>query len=307
MRLLNTSTFELETFFDSDHPPYAILSHTWGDQEVTFQEIQLEHSRSLLHSLRQRILEGETIEGFGTQADDFKYIWCDTCNIDKTSSAELSEAINSMYHWYGNQTCYAYLADVPCARRFVDAIAYSEDFDFARWFRRGWTLQELIAPSEVTFFDQKWQPIGTRTELKSYIADITGIDQDVLSGEADPLTFSVAIRMSWASKRETTRKEDVAYCLIGLFGVHMPLIYGERERAFIRLEEEIMKTTDDHSLFAWRADASLAHQLEGGLLASSPLQFQDSHNIVPIINDNPDTQSPHFMTNKGISIPLPIF
>ena len=172
----------------------------------------------------------ESVGQFGT---------ADLCCIDKTSSAELSEAINSMYRWYQESgVCYAYLADVP-----------PNAFSKSRWFTRGWTLQELIAPSTVIFLDQKWQEIGTKSSLQRVISEITGIPTDILLG-GDLEDASIAQRMSWASKRETTRVEDAAYCLMGIFSIHMPMLYGEGERAFIRLQEEIMRVSDDHSLFA---------------------------------------------------------
>jgi hypothetical protein len=167
-------------------------------------------------------------------ADGFEYVWIDTCCIDKTSSSELSEAINSMYKWYQEaEVCYVYLADV-----FPDISTSS--FAKSRWFTRGWTLQELIAPSSVIFFDAHWRDIGTKASLVKPIAEITGIHIDALSN-GRVSRFSVAQRMSWASRRETTREEDIAYCLLGIFSINMPLLYGEGQKAFLRLQEEIMK------------------------------------------------------------------
>jgi len=176
MRLLHTSTFKLESFFDEELPAYVILSHTWGDEEVTLQELQQEESVVLLNSLKIRMVKGESPDDIKdvkkglmkivgcvlrAEKDGFEYIWLDTCCIDKTNSTELSEAINSMYHWYKDQLCYAYLADVPHS---PDQISLDRDSAFAksRWFKRGWTLQELIAPSSVLFFDEAWNFMGTR-------------------------------------------------------------------------------------------------------------------------------------------------
>ena len=252
MRLLRTSTFKLESFFDERLPPYAILSHTWGDEEITFQELQQKDATILLNSTKMQTVNGKPLHGFQSikkgflkivgcalqaEKDGFEYIWCDTCCIDKTNSTELSEAINSMYHWYKGQLCYAYLADVPHTSH-QGSIETDSAFAKSRWFTRGWTLQELIAPSRVVFFDETWQFMGTRSNFKDFIAEKTSIDREVLDGE-DPTLSSIAKRMSWASQRETTRVEDLAYCLMGLFGVNMPLIYGEKHKAFIRLQAEI--------------------------------------------------------------------
>src|SRR2546421_7862846 len=146
-----------------------------------------------------------------------------TCCIDKTSSAELSEAINSMYRWYqGSMVCYAYLAGVPPKALDPQNGIERSEFSRSRWFTRGWTLQELIAPPMVIFLDQEWQEIGTKSSLHGTISTITGIPSNILLG-GDLESASVAQRMSWASKRETKRVEDVAYCLMGIFGINMPL------------------------------------------------------------------------------------
>ncbi|KAH8719198.1 hypothetical protein GQ44DRAFT_742073 [Phaeosphaeriaceae sp. PMI808] len=191
----------------------AISVHTWGDYEITFQDVERRIADK--KAGYEKVKRTCSIAA----AHGFKY----------ASSAELSEAINFMYRWYqGSGMCYAYLADT-----------ISPEFSKSKWFTRGWTLQELIAPSMVIFLDQEWQEI---------VSEITGIPDTILQG-ADLESPSIAQRMSWASKRETTRVEDLSYCLIGIFGISMPLLYGEGDRAFIRLQEEIMKISDDHSLF----------------------------------------------------------
>ncbi|KAF2488695.1 HET-domain-containing protein [Lophium mytilinum] len=323
MRLLRTSTFRLESFFNNDIPPYAILSHTWGDEELTLQELQEQSSIYLLEHLYDYSKPDTWGEKHGfikiaacaaqARKDGFEYMWCDSCCIDKTNSTELSEAINSMYHWYKGHLCYAYLADVPPSPDGAISLKNDAPFTQSRWFTRGWTLQELIAPSSVVFFDKNWNRMGTRSEFASFISDKTGIDRAVLGGE-DPQSSSIAKRMSWASQRETTRIEDLAYSLMGLFGVNMPLLYGERDRAFLRLQEEIMKISDDHSLFAWTGpvDPNFAGNfvaVQSGLLASSPAYFSDSRHIVPSGQHGKDDdafQAPYSMTNKGIRITLPI-
>jgi hypothetical protein len=122
-------------------------------------------------------------------------------------------------------------------------------FKASRWFTRGWTLQELIAPPFVEFYAEDWTEIGTRSSHRKELSIITGIDIRVLGG-ANPAICNVAERFSWAASRATTRLEDGAYSLLGIFQVHMPLLYGESERAIIRLQEEIFKTTEDYTLFA---------------------------------------------------------
>ena len=321
MRLLKTSTFELEEILDEKKlPQYAILSHRWEGEEITLQELQQKDTIILLNSIKTRVANGEPLYSFQNikkgfvkiigcalqaEKDGIKYVWCDTCCIDKTNSTELSEAINSMFHWYKVQRCYAYLGDVPYAGHHVSTKRGSA-FAESLWFTRGWTLQELIAPSHVFFFDQTWQSIGTRSDFKDSIAEITGIDRGVLDG-GDPALCCIAKRMSWASRRETARVEDGAYCLMGLFGVNMPLIYGERHKAFIRLQTEIMKYSDDQSLFAWKTLPAV-DDVRCGLLASSPKCFTEARNISPFSRHASDdeSQAPFSMTSRGVSISLPI-
>ena len=180
----------------------------------------------------------------------YEYLWIDSCCIDKTSSSELSEAINSMYLWYGQaNACYAYLADVPSAE---DPRATDSSFRKSRWFTRGWTLQELIAPRSLTFLSAEWEVIGSKFALDDLIEEITGIPDAALLHRKTLDNFSVAQRLSWASARETTRIEDRAYSLLGIFDISMPTLYGEGERAFRRLQEEILLRVPDQSLFAWK-------------------------------------------------------
>jgi hypothetical protein len=238
--------------------------------------------------------------------DGYKYIWIDTCCIDKSSSAELSEAINSMFSWYqGSAVCYAFLSDY---RHHGDQ-AQDCTLSKSRWFTRGWTLQELIAPSEVRFFDSGWTPFGDRRLLSSHIATVTRIDEallrresvcyhhDVLSRRgcqdcsrgATALTgrslksYSISARMSWAARRETTRVEDTAYCLLGIFDVAMPLLYGEGLKAFRRLQEEIVRHSNDQTFLVW--DRWLYRQRmlpTDTFFAPHPACFMDGHLFRPI-------------------------
>jgi hypothetical protein len=234
--------------------------------------------------------------------EGLKYVWVDTCCIDKTSSAELSESINSMFEWYRlSSVCYAYLDDVPSS----DAIReQSSKFSKSLWFTRGWTLQELIAPSKVHFYGSGWTKIGEKHDLIDVLERITGITRDVLRG--GPLSnVSIGMRMSWMARRKTTRKEDTAYCLMGIFNVNMPMLYGEGgTKAFIRLQEEIMKESDDQTLFAWCATAeSEKDRPYRGILAASPEEFTGFKRITPFPIINAGVQQiPLAVTNRGIRI-----
>jgi hypothetical protein len=339
MHLLNVFTGRLEEYFGSQIPSYAILSHTWGLEEVTFLDIQnissghpnsstgtaTDHQAHALSdsSTERKIFEAvhppsvQRKSGYAKiryacrQAilDSHTYVWIDTCCIDKSSSAELTEAINSMFRWYQDAAiCYAYLEDIMLekgADLTVDSICSS------KWFTRGWTLQELLAPEEVKFFGSPgsfssagalWIPLGTKFNLADEITSATGIDQASLLVPGQLNQKSIAQRMSWAAKRRTTRPEDMAYCLLGIFGVTMPLLYGEGQVAFFRLQEEIMKYSDDQSLFAW--STSHGTQVQSGIFAPSPANFETRRAIVPIRRRT--HTSPYSMTNKGLQIELPL-
>lgn len=264
MRLLNTTTLELKTY-QRDCPPYAILSHTWGENEAPFEAFvakpRWRRGLSRLHKRKyQKVVQACAL----ARRQEYDWIWIDTCCIDKTSSTELSEAINSMYRYYESSSlCIAYLVDVVD----VDATSPREDqilsLASSRWFTRGWTLQELIAPPAVEFYNREWAEVGTKISLSSSLEKITSVPAALFSQAWHTLTaggmarqslhlLSVAQKLSWAAGRETTRAEDIAYCLMGLFDVHMPLLYGEGEaKAFARLQAEIARSTNDQSLFAW--------------------------------------------------------
>ncbi|KAI0910547.1 HET domain protein [Ustulina deusta] len=289
MWLINTNTLELEEFIGSDRPDYVILSHTWGEGEVLFSHVQA-----------GRLLDDE---GRGSQKikktcelarnEGFEYAWIDTCCIDKSSSVELAEAINSMFEWYASAaTCYVYLED-------LSTDAPIESFGSCRWFSRGWTLQELVAPDDLIFFDQGWNKRGTKLGIANLIEEVTSIDQRVLRNKGLLRTMPVAQRMSWAASRVTTRPEDIAYCLLGLFDVNMPLIYGEgRKKAFFRLQEEIIRKENDLSIFMWRSQPG--EQKHRGFLAYGPEEFAAESRTSLVKSE---IYSPEFaMTNKGIRI-----
>ncbi|KAH7082792.1 heterokaryon incompatibility protein-domain-containing protein [Paraphoma chrysanthemicola] len=243
MRLINCSTRELEEYFGDDIPHYAILSHTWGSDEVTFTDITCDQAAAKRKKGYQKI-DYTCIQALD---DALEYAWVDTCCIDRSSSAELSEAINSMFDWYKKASvCYAYLSDVVVERA-------ASELPKSRWFTRGWTLHELLAPNQVAFFDVGWQRLGSKSGRAQLISEITKIDESALGakGSSDLCKFSVAARMSWASRRRTTRVEDIGYSLLGIFEINMPLLYGEGTRAFVRLQEEIIRRTPDDSILAW--------------------------------------------------------
>ncbi|KAF6811820.1 het domain protein [Colletotrichum plurivorum] len=261
MRLLNTSSLELREFLDSDIPGYAILSHTWESEEVTLKDLSDPHSQTKKGFSKIRACCAQA------RKDEHEWVWIDTCCIDKTSSAELSEAINSMFLWYKKaKACYVYLSDLPAQLPGeLDLTA----FRVVRWFTRGWTLQELIAPRYIEFFDQNWNEIGTKLSLANLIAEITGIRTSVLRGKEAVSSVSVAERMCWAAERETSRREDVAYCLLGIFDIQMPLLYGEGSKAFIRLQQEILRVSEDSTIFLW----TTTNGWESGVLATNPSGF----------------------------------
>ncbi|RPD58640.1 HET-domain-containing protein [Lentinus tigrinus ALCF2SS1-6] len=291
MWLLSTDRAELRFFSSLEQAQregYAILSHVWGDVEQTFQETQ---------ALRK---VGKPEDGYNprdhsspkvqmscivAELHGYRWIWNDTCCIDKTSSSELSEAINSMFSYYAHaEVCYVHLGDVPPdtpIRRYGS-------FAQSRWFRRGWTLQELVAPAQVIFLSSTWAVMGTKADHANALADITGIPKTIMTFEEEIWDVSIASRMSWASWRTTTRPEDEAYSLMGIFDVHMPTIYGEGRNAFRRLQEEIMRRSIDTTLFAWGEvsnflpDREQIRSCNNGhdhnnmyLLATSPLDFRN--------------------------------
>lgn len=223
---------------DDEIPPYVILSHTWGDDgdEVTFADLQQERGHSKAGYQKIQFCSERA------RRDGIRYFWVDTCCINKNDPLELSEAITSMYRWYRQaQKCYVYLSDVSTdqSNRDGDARSAQESgLRTSRWFTRGWTLQELLAPSVVEFFSHQGDIIGTKTTLAQQIHEITTIPLAALHGT--PLDrFPVAERIRWTQGRQTKKKEDQAYCLLGIFGVYMPFIYGERENALRRLQKEI--------------------------------------------------------------------
>jgi hypothetical protein len=320
MRLLNTSSLELHEFFESETPEYAILSHRWESGEVSFKDVTKKRNLEAAGWTKIR----KCCEFAWVRKR--KWVWIDTCCIDKRSSAELSEAINSMYRWYQNAIeCYAYLTDVLCGDEDVEFVASDRvsaggrtmraevelSFRESEWFRRGWTLQELLAPIRLYFVDSEWRGIiGSRWRLRALINDIAGIDPkhfDYETSESPDSDLSVAKKMSWAARRKCTRQEDIAYCLLGIFQVNMPLLYGEgRHAAFRRLQLEILKESNDESIFAWDCLESSpgSEQLlfSNKILAPLPLNFASSSNIRCFQAHEWSSRAPYWMTNRGLAL-----
>ncbi|KXJ86599.1 heterokaryon incompatibility protein-domain-containing protein, partial [Microdochium bolleyi] len=251
MRLINVDTLRLEEYLGHLAPSYAILSHTWGTGEVSLQafEAAYEQPESPTHSLPgfEKIVRA----CLQSRALGLQYCWVDTCCIDKTSSAELSEAINSMFRWYEEaNVCIVVLEDYIHDSR-PDGVSGGPPIDLCRWFTRGWTLQELIANENVRFYDAHWTYIASKAHMVHKLSLITGVDPEVLTSASRAFRRPVACRLSWASRRRTSRIEDEAYCLLGILDVNMPLIYGEGGNAFTRLQQEVLQKHDDPSLFAW--------------------------------------------------------
>ncbi|KAI6003478.1 heterokaryon incompatibility protein-domain-containing protein, partial [Pisolithus orientalis] len=271
----------LKEFVDENFE-YAILSHRWGE-EVSYDEmIKL---NTMTQEERITVTERQgycKIVQSCKQAkkDGFRLLWVDTCCIDRRSSAELSEAIRSMYRWYENsKKCYAYLHDVKKSTfpTKQDIASYKDSNGWPEWFSRGWTLQELIAPKDVQFFNMDWVPLGRKQNHASTLHKITRIPENVLKGALSPGQVCVAQVMSWAADRKTTRAEDRAYSLLGLFGVNMPMLYGEGSKAFQRLQLEIIRVSNDQSIFAWDPNSKIRRS--GLVLADDPSYFKDCHDV----------------------------
>ncbi len=306
MRLINVTTLDIEEFFGEDVPEYAILSHTWEPQEVTLQEWSRRHEPSVSSkSGYQKVLSACRL----ASARHLRYVWVDTNCIDKTSSAELSEAINSMFDWYSDaQVCFVHLQDVvfdPAAS------AASPDltalFKSSRWFTRGWTLQELLAPEFLRFYDRDWTHMTDKRLCLDALSLVTSIPAQVLECQRNIRGASTAQRMSWLSRRKTKRREDMAYCMFGIFGVNLPLMYGEGDRAFTRLQEELIRSYYDHTIFCWSWPELVVRPEWLSALAPCAAAFANSGKYVQRpgagIGKLLDEYS---VTNVGIRIQLPI-
>jgi hypothetical protein len=309
MRLLNTTTLEFEEFVGRPTEEYAILSHRWGDEEVSFKEYRKSRETLKHRAGYKKITQFCEI----SKQRGYRLAWIDTCCIDKRSSAELSEAINSMYEWYARSAeCYVWLEDYS---------GNLDDLHRCAWFNRGWTLQEMLAPERVIFFTAHWEIIGhkiftinyfenihgcpckeTRTtsslgpHIAPWLVEASGIPERYLSGRPAKMA-SIAERMSWASHRQTTRVEDQAYSLLGLFDINMPLLYGEGSSAFRRLQGEIVRTSSDTSVFCIPNDDG--ENNAPGLLAVGPSGFSHCRGA---IKGHIFSSEPYSLTNRGLRL-----
>jgi hypothetical protein len=291
MRLLEhkgEGDISLVEFADDSIPRYAILSHTWGadHEEVTYRDLSDGTDKTKLGYKKIQFCADQAVR------DGLRYFWVDTCCIDKSSSAELSEAINSMFAWYRSAAkCYVYLSDVP-AQGFTSSVPSHEtktvDFQQSRWFTRGWTLQELIAPESVDFFSVEGQRLGDKRSMVHELHSITGISVEVLLGR--PLhELSVEERMSWGRKRNTRRKEDAAYSLLGIFDVHMPLIYGEGQKKAFALSNEERTSSHQDAGSEEQGQGSTARKLSHKPFSTVPFapdaDFVDRPDILAWMSD----------------------
>ncbi|KAK2767571.1 hypothetical protein FQN54_003729 [Arachnomyces sp. PD_36] len=285
MRFLNTATLQLEDVPDSELGPkypqnkYVTLSHRWGaaKDEVSYADIN--ESRDFKSKKGY-----PKLKGFCDLAasQGYRYGWDDTCCINKVDLSELSEAISSMYRWYEEcDLCIIYLEDVGPGRKSMME---------STWFDRGWTLQELIGPRKAAFYDYNWHLLGTKSDLLEDLSTKTGIPIGILNHDVSLSSYSIAQRMSWAANRRTTKVEDRAYSLLGILDVNMPLIYGEREGGFKRLQQAIVQRYKDESIFAWSMKKG---DTVTGLYAPSPDFFAQCSDVISARG------SPGFTENNG--------
>jgi hypothetical protein len=281
MRLLHYSndgslSFTSDLVEGDTVPPYAILSHTWQHgEEVSYDEMN-KGSNNKTYTKKtgyvKILLCAQQAERHGLE-----HFWVDTCCINRADQIELREAISSMFYWYQRASrCYVFLADVPYSKRRadieLDACPWATAFRASRWFTRGWTLQELLAPRSVEFFSKEWTKIGDKTSLQTHIHEATRIPKAALNG-ASLLQFSTEERLKWNEHRETTVPEDRVYCLIGILGVQMTPFHGEGVHgAFTRLMCEtniLKKCLQDMHLSDPYDDKKRIEDTKGGLLQGS--------------------------------------
>lgn len=297
MWLLNTASLQLERH-DGSLPKYAILSHRWEQDEVDFNQV---YSGAAAVQNRRGWCKVLNCCRLARNAG-ILYAWIDTCCIDKSNSVDFQEAINSMYSYYERSSrCYAFLSDVHSSGNTASEDELFDEISRSKWFTRGWTLQELIAPHNLMFYNSNWEYLCAKRAYSRQLQMITGIDNKLLEGEAKLHDFSVGQRMAWAASRMTTKIEDEAYSLLGLFQISMALLYGEGRRAFYRLQQEIIKEFDDQTLFAWhddRHDNSIK-----SVLAPSVTNFRGLDDLKRIPTTN-DRRNGHTFTNTGLNIHL---
>lgn len=322
MRVINTASFEMKSDMGDAklrEEGYAVLSHRWVGPETTFHQYE-KHVAELKSGSTALSPQLERIHGACICARNkgIEWLWIDSCCINKLSAVEETESINSMYRWYRHSVlCITYLYDVE----LDDTLEPTDPRIFnnsggkpAEWFSRGWTLQELLASGKMEFYDKNWKSMGTKRDMKASLSKLTGIDENYLTGAEDFRNACVATKMSWMAKRTTTREEDIAYSMVGLFGVTISPVYGEGPRAFMRLQEVTLSSSSmDESLFAWKMPALNAGRQynrqsswkedEWGLLAPSPAWFAASGSVRAM--PNPISRRDAFkVTGDGVTAPV---
>ncbi|KAK3174150.1 hypothetical protein OEA41_001394 [Lepraria neglecta] len=306
MRLIDVNTFKQQDQFGHNQtPPYAILSHRWGKHEVSYQNFtdtpKDDFHDGLLREAIDKNAGASKIAHACAQARKagLEWIWIDTCCIDKTNSTELSRSINSMFKWYeGAQICFAHLADVDAKNTSEGEVAGA--IQNSEWFKRGWTLQEMLASRSILFLDANWEPLGSRSELTPLISRATRISPEHLR---DFRRANIAQKMSWMADRTTTEEEDMAYCMLGIFDLNMDLRYGEGKKAFVRLQEMIIGSSSDESIFAWRLEKFES----SGLLAPWPDCFRYSGDVMLRLDKISYTRAAYQMTGQGLRFPAPLY
>ncbi|OTA95669.1 hypothetical protein M434DRAFT_184886 [Hypoxylon sp. CO27-5] len=282
IRVINVRTFEFEEFFNESEVfgKYAILSHRWSGDEVSFQKMNEAGIRKrlagrfelMLHSVHHGFRKIRATCRLAREVYGLQYVWIDSCCINQEDAHEKQASINSMFRWYKNASvCIVHLYNHDDSHNFPTR----ENLPRDNWFKRGWTLQELLAPKKVHFYSANWYLIGSKNDYSAEIKDITGIPEEAITNKCRLDKYSVAQRMSWAAERETTQGEDVAYCLFGIFDiVDMQKLYGlGAVEAFRLLLKKIIERTNDMSIFGW-SDFEYSQSTEHyNLLARSPKAF----------------------------------
>ncbi|KAM5341375.1 hypothetical protein ACJ41O_014406 [Fusarium nematophilum] len=268
MHLLNIKTLKLE-YFISNVPPYAILSHIWGPREVTHQDVKLDRDLDQKPGWIKIVDFCHAVTA--TMPEPPEYVWVDTCCLDRTSSAEISEYVNAMFSWYRQATCcFAYLEDVVLNGSWPVGDAKS----LAGSPADGHSLSSSHRP-RWTFLTETGASWGPKKMLQT----------------GNLSRASVADKMSWAAGRQTEKPEDIAYCLVGIFDISMSVLYSERDKAFIRLQEELSKEYDDHTIFAWDSSSIPSSVSTIGALAPHPDFFSNSLNLEPLLNTGDSVSS----------------
>ncbi|KAI0672180.1 hypothetical protein C8Q78DRAFT_732380 [Trametes maxima] len=332
MRLLNTRSGAFRWFERTADVSYAIVSQVVGEgKDQSYQDIlrvqnaaafTLEGHASKHCLQNSSILDDARVSPTIRRACQlaagagYDYVWISSCCVDRTNDVELARTLSDLWDWYSRAgLCYAYLGDVsPVNEDGAASFLECNQFRESEWHKDPWTLLALCAPPNVVFLAQDWSVLGAKASLATTIEVLTGIDKEILRGEKCLHDASIARRMWWASKRrKPVAEEDLAYSLLGLFNVRMPILYGEGPRAFLRLQEEILRTTDDQSIFAWHYHQG--HDHPDSLLAFAPCCFARSGDIELLHRNDflsrlglpaSSRLSSPLLTTSGLSAALPL-